>query len=77
MKYGWDYYFEPSPKNVGRWILGIKGILVTASTSAFVGHSPELGFYLLLGTLVLGEFANMIGAGIPVPEKKEVNEEVK
>jgi len=59
MKYGWKYYFEPTPKNVSKWFLAIKGSLATVATSAFFSNHEKEAFYILLATGFLNELGLM------------------
>jgi hypothetical protein len=61
MKYGWKYYFAPTPKNVSRWMIALKGVLATVATTAFVEGNETFAFYLLLGTGLLNEFGQLFG----------------
>lgn len=58
MKYGWKYYFEPTPQNVGKFMLAIEGILVGVGSSAFLLEQKEVAFYILLATGVLNKLGN-------------------
>jgi hypothetical protein len=58
MKYGWKYYFESTPQNVGKWLLGIEGVLVGVGSSAFLLEQKELAFYILLATGILNKLGN-------------------
>ena len=55
MKYGWQYYLEPTPKNVSRWLLALKSITAIAAGSLYVTHSPAHGFWVMMAGGVLNE----------------------
>lgn len=59
MKVGWKYYFEPTPKNVSRWLLALKGSLATVATSAFFSDHQTAAFWILLVTGTLNEFGQL------------------
>ena len=53
-------YFEPTPKNVKKWLLAIKSILATISVSAYVNGSEKVAFWILVGGAVIDELTNLI-----------------
>ena len=53
-------YFEPTPKNVKRWLLAIKSILATISVSAYVNGSEKVAFWTLVGGACIDELTNLI-----------------
>lgn len=59
MTYGWKYYFEPTPKNVSRWLLALKGTLATVATTAFFSEHQTAAFWILLSTGLLNEVGNL------------------
>jgi hypothetical protein len=52
-------YFEPTPKNVKRWLLAIKSILATISVSAYVNGNEKVAFWILVGGAVIDELTNL------------------
>jgi hypothetical protein len=52
-------YFEPTPKNVKKWLLAIKSILGTISVSAYVNGSEKVAFWILVGGAVIDELTNL------------------
>jgi hypothetical protein len=52
-------YFEPTPKNVKKWLLAIKSILATISVSAYVNGSEKVAFWILVGGAVIDELTNL------------------
>jgi hypothetical protein len=61
MKIGTKHYFEPTPKNIQKWLLGVKTILGTIGTASFFSGSEKAAFFILLGGAVLNELANLFG----------------
>jgi hypothetical protein len=53
-------YFEPTPKNVKKWLLAIKSILATISVSAYVNGSEKVAFWILVGGACIDELTNLI-----------------
>ncbi|NDC31803.1 MAG: hypothetical protein EBZ58_12910 [Bacteroidetes bacterium] len=53
-------YFDPTPKNVKRWLLAIKSILATISVSAYVNGNEKVAFWILVGGAVIDELTNLI-----------------
>lgn len=53
-------YFEPTPKNVKRWLLAIKSILATISVSAYVNGNEKVAFWILVGGACIDELTNLI-----------------
>jgi len=52
-------YFEPTPKNVKKWLLAIKSILATISVSAYVNGNEKIAFWILVGGAVIDELTNL------------------
>jgi len=52
-------YFEPTPKNVKKWLLAIKSILATISVSAYVNGSEKVAFWILVGGACIDELTNL------------------
>jgi|688.fasta_scaffold252286_1 hypothetical protein len=55
-------YFEPTPKNVQKWLLALKTILATIGGATYF-QDPKLAFWILVGGAVLNEFANLFSNG--------------
>ena len=53
------YYFEPTPKNVKKWLLAIKSVLGTISVSAYVNGNEKIAFWILVGGAVIDELTNL------------------
>lgn len=53
-------YFEPTPKNVKRWLLAIKSILASISVSAYVNGNEKVAFWILVGGACIDELTNLI-----------------
>lgn len=53
-------YFEPTPKNVKRWLLAIKSIIGTISVSAYVNGNEKVAFWILVGGACIDELTNLI-----------------
>jgi hypothetical protein len=52
-------YFEPTPKNVKKWLLAIKSILATISGAAYVNGNEKIAFCILVGGAVIDELTNL------------------
>lgn len=52
-------YFEPTPKNVKKWLLAIKSVLATISVSAYVNGNEKIAFWILVGGAVIDELTNL------------------
>ena len=52
-------YFEPTPKNVKKWLLAIKSILATISGAAYVNGNEKIAFWILVGGAVIDELTNL------------------
>lgn len=52
-------YFEPTPKNVKRWLLAIKSILGTISGAAYVNGNEKVAFWILVGGAFIDELTNL------------------
>lgn len=67
MQYGWKYIFEPTPKNVSKWLLAIRAIFAAVQATAVIEHASVRTQLLIIAVgAVLHELGNMIGS---VPEK--------
>lgn len=53
-------YFEPTPKNVKRWLLAFKSILGTISGAAYVNGNEKVAFWILVGGACIDELTNLI-----------------
>ena len=67
MNYGWKFYFEPTPKNVSRWLLALKSVVIGVGASAYVMQSHKAAFWILLAGGILNEFGLMFSQE---PDKK-------
>lgn len=56
-------YFEPTPKNVQKWLLALKSIMATIGGAAYFSENQKLAFWVLVGGAVLNEFANLLSNG--------------
>jgi hypothetical protein len=52
-------YFEPTPKNVKKWLLAIKSILGTISGAAYVNGNEKMAFWILVGGAFIDELTNL------------------
>lgn len=52
-------YFEPTPKNVKKWLLAIKSILGTISGAAYVNGNEKVAFWILVGGAFIDELTNL------------------
>lgn len=52
-------YFEPTPKNVKKWLLAIKSILGTISGAAYVNGNEKMAFWILVSGAVIDGLANL------------------
>ena len=53
-------YFEPTPKNVNKWLLAIKSVLATISVSAYVNGNEKIAFWILVGGACIDELTNLL-----------------
>jgi len=53
-------YFEPTPKNVKKWLLAIKSILATVSGAAYVNGNEKIAFWILVGGACIDELTNLL-----------------
>jgi len=53
-------YFEPTPKNVKKWLLAIKSVLATISVSAYVNGNEKIAFWILVGGACIDELTNLL-----------------
>jgi len=53
-------YFEPTPKNVKKWLLAIKSILATISGAAYVNGNEKIAFWILVGGACIDELTNLL-----------------
>ena len=56
----WDSYLSPTPTNVKKWLLAVKGIIGTIAGSAFISGKETLAFWLMLAGAVINELGNLI-----------------
>lgn len=61
MKFGFCQYFKPTPHNIRRWMLAVKGILTSVSGAAYLEGNTKAAFWLLIITGTLSELSNLIG----------------
>ena len=59
MKFG--NYFKPTPQNIRRWMLAVKGVLASVSGAAYLQGNTKVAFWLLIITGTLAELSNLIG----------------
>jgi hypothetical protein len=53
-------YFEPTPKNLRKWLLAIKSILGTISGAAYINGKEKVAFWILVGGAFIDELTNLI-----------------
>jgi hypothetical protein len=56
----WNAYLNPTPKNVIKWLLGIKGIIATCAGSAYFAGNDKAAFWMLVAGGVLNELVNIL-----------------
>lgn len=61
MKVGIKQYFNPTPKNVQKWLLAIKTLLGTAATASFFSSNENAAFWIMFAGAAINELANLIG----------------
>jgi hypothetical protein len=70
VKYGWQYYFEPTPKNVSKWLLALRAVIGLVQAAAIYEH---MDWRWQLALLAIGgaihEFGMMISE-VPNQEKE-------
>jgi hypothetical protein len=62
MKYGWKYVFEPTPKNVSKWLLALRAVFGVAQAAAVIDHASvatQLSIIVIGATL--HELGSLIG----------------
>jgi hypothetical protein len=52
-------YFEPTPKNLRKWLLAIKSILGTISGAAYINGKEKVAFWILVSGAVIDGLANL------------------
>ena len=62
MNYKLSNYFEPSPKNIQRWILLIKGIIATVGGATYFTSHKDAAFFIMLAGGILDQLSNFIGS---------------
>ncbi len=55
-KVGWNQYFRPTPANVEKFLLGLKGFLGILSTYSYVKDHSDYAFFIL----VFGAFIDWV-----------------
>lgn len=74
MKYGWSYYFEPTPKNVSKWLLALRAVIALAQAAAIY---EKVDWRVQLTLLAVGGAAHELGMMFaetpPTKEQKEEN----
>lgn len=58
---GWSNVFKPTPKNVAKWLFGLKGVILVVAGTNFVMGNDHASFYVLLSGALLDFFGMMIG----------------
>lgn len=61
MKYGLSQYFQPSPKNIQKWLLALKGLMTTIGGATYF-QDPKMAFWILVATGVVNELGNLFGS---------------
>ena len=61
MKPSLKNYFEATPKNIQKLMLGIKAILGAVGTAEFFNGNQTAAFYLMLAGAVINEIGNFFG----------------
>ena len=62
MLYGWKYIFEPSPKNVAKWLLAIRAVFGVVQGAAIIEHATVRTQLVILAVgALLHELGTMIG----------------
>lgn len=56
-------YFEPTPKNVQKWLLALKSIMATVGGAAYFSENQKAAFWVLVGGAILNELANFFANG--------------
>jgi hypothetical protein len=62
----WKRYLSPTPANVARLLIGVKGILGTAAGGVFISGNPTYAFWLMVAIGVINEAASFLS-----PKKEE------
>lgn len=60
MKNLWTKYITPTPENVAKWLLGIKGVLATASVTTYIMGKPSMAFWIAIGIGVIHEITTIL-----------------
>lgn len=68
MAYGWKYYFEPTPKNVSRWLLGLRAAIGLTQGAAVLEHASVA---TQLTLLIIGGILHEFGMLFAEAPKKE------
>lgn len=56
----WRSYLKPTPKNVKRWLLAMKGIIATCAGSAYFAGNDKAAFWMMVAGGVLNELVNIL-----------------
>lgn len=56
----WEKYLLPTPSNVARWLMGIKGVLATAAGTTYFMGSPKLAFWIAIAIGVVHEITTFL-----------------
>lgn len=60
LKTMWSRYLNPTPPNVKKWLLAIKGLLGSAAIQQYATQHGNSAFWLLILLGAINEVANMI-----------------
>jgi hypothetical protein len=63
-KFGIKQYFQPTPKNLRKWLLAGKSLIGTIATADFFNGNPSRAFWIMFAGAALNELANLIGEDI-------------
>jgi hypothetical protein len=61
MKIGFKQYFQPTPKNLRKWLLAGKSLIATIATHEFFSGNANNAFWIMVAGAALNELANLIG----------------
>lgn len=56
----WEAYLSPTPKNVKKWLLAVKGILGSAAIGEYFSGDPDVAFWLVVIIGIINEAAGLL-----------------
>lgn len=56
----WEKYLLPTPSNVAKWLMIVKGALAAAATTVYIEGSPKAAFWIAMAIGAVHEITTFL-----------------